>query len=312
MKLKIENQQTQDKEVANWWNDNKTRKWHSFTYDTDNPLSAHLILRQKKVLDYLKSLKLEKNSKILELGCGAGQTALKICELGYSYVGIDISKHLCEESEKKCQEYVKTGKAKFLTQSIEKKYPFDDQQFDVCVIVGSIQYVGDLESCFREIVRALKKDSYVIVCQANMYHIQEMIYPRHLLLKLIYATCNEEFFISPSLKSILCDSKLGHFFKKYENSKFMNYSFMTKGTEQLKYKIKKRLYSYSRLKKILEHFNFKIIKKTGATFFFPKKNIFYWFWHGLNFFLQKLLDYKALPFLRNISDNIIILVKKNK
>ena len=57
----------------------------------------------------------------------------------------------------------------------------------------------------------------------------------------------------------------------------MNLGFMTKGTEKLDYKIKKRLYSYNRLKKLLIKFNFDIIKKTGATFFFPKKMFFFIF-----------------------------------
>lgn len=310
MKLKIPHQDIQDQEVKNWWNDDRTKKWHHFTYDKNNYLSGHLILRQKKVLNYIKNLNLPENAKILELGCGAGQTAKKICELGFEYVGIDISKHLCEESEKKCEKYVKSGKAKFLNQSIEKEYLLKDNDFDVCVIVGSMQYVGDLQKCFSEIRRTLKKDSYIIICQANMYALLDLIYPRRLILRLIYFIFDEEFLISPSFKSMLCNSRLKKFFKKFENSKFMNIKFMIKGEDSWEYKIKKRIYSYRRLKKILEHFNFKVTNKTGATFFFPKKNIFYWFWYSFDSILQKLLDYKILPFLKNFSDNVIIVAKK--
>ena len=74
------------------------KKWHHFTYDKNNYLSSHVILK-KKNFRYLKSLNLPKGSKVLELGGGAGQTAKKICELGYNITGIDVSKHLCE-SEK--------------------------------------------------------------------------------------------------------------------------------------------------------------------------------------------------------------------
>ncbi len=310
MKFKITNQDRQDQEVKNWWNDDKTKKWHHHTYDRNNPLSSHLILRQKKVLDYLASLNLPDNAKILELGCGGGQTAKKICELGYEYVGIDISKHLCEESEKKCEEYVKLGKAKFLCQSMEKNYSLKDYEFDVCIIVGSMQYVGNLEECFNEIKRTLKKNSYLIICQANMYALLDLIYPRRFILRLIYSIYKEEFLISPSFKSMLCDSKLGKYFKKYEDSKFFNSKFMLKGNDNWKYQIKKRMYSYGRLKKILEHFDFEIISKTGATFFFPHRNIFYWFWYMLDLILQKLLDYKILPFLKRFSDNIIIVAKQ--
>ena len=92
----------------------------------------------------------------------------------------------------------------------------------------------------------------------------------------------------------------------------MNSSFMTKGTEYLEYKIKKRLYSFNRLKKLLVNSNYDIINKTGATFFYPKKNILYYFWYILDLILQKILDFKIIPFLINFSDNIVILAKKKK
>ena len=130
MRYEIDNKEAQDKAVSGWWNDDRTKKWHDFTYDKDNPLSHHLILRQKKVLDYLKLLKLPNGSKVLELGGGAGQTAKKICELGYDVTGIDISKHLCDESEKKCEKYVKNGTARFINQSMEKKFPINDDEFE--------------------------------------------------------------------------------------------------------------------------------------------------------------------------------------
>ena len=143
-----------------------------------------------------------------------------------------------------------------------------------------------------------------------MYPLLDIIYPRHLILKLIYFLLNEEFLISPSFKSMLCESKLGKYFKKYENSKLMNLNFMIKGTDELDYKIRKRLYSFNRLKKLLNNFNFDIKKKTGASLFFQRKNLFYYFWFSLDFALQKILDLKIITFVINFSDNIVILGKR--
>ena len=310
MRYEIDNKELQDKEVSGWWNDERTKKWHDYTYDKNNPLSHHLILRQKKVLSFLQQLNLPEGAKVLELGGGAGQTAKKICELGFNLTGIDISQHLIQESNKKCESHVNSGSAKFICQSMEKKFPLTDEEFDVCVIVGSMQYVGDLNMCFTEINRVLKKNGNLIICQANMYPLLDIIKPRHMILKLVYLFLNEEFLLSPSFKSILCESKLGKYFKKYKDSKFMNYRFMTKGTDKWDYKIRKRLYSYRRLKKILNKYGYDVRKKTGATFFFPKNNIFFYFWFSLDLILQKILDFKIIPFLINFSDNILILSKK--
>ena len=54
---------------------------------------------------------------------------------------------------------------------------------------------------------------------------------------------------------------------------FYESKFHDEGNRQVDYKIRKRLYSFNRLKKLLLNFNFDIIKKT-ATFFFQKKIFF--------------------------------------
>ena len=110
---------------------------------------------------------------------------------------------------------------------------------------------------------------------------------------------------------MLCESKLGKYFKKYENSRLMNINFMTKGDDKWKYKIK-RMYSFKRIIKILNHFDFKLLKKMEQHFFHPKKGLFYWIWKSFDYVLQKLVDYKILPFLKMFSDNLIVVAKKNK
>ena len=114
----------------------------------------------------------------------------------------------------------------------------------------------------------------------------------------------------PCFKSMLCDSKFKKIFGKYENSKFMNSKFMLKGFDFLKYKIRKRIYSKRRLKNLLTYYNFDLLKETGAPFFFPKKNFFYFCNALLDYIFQKLVDYKILPFLDNVADNVIFLSKK--
>ena len=312
MKIKLENQEKQDKEVSAWWNSEKTKKWHDLYYDKANHLSSHVILRQVKILKFLKELNLPPNSKILELGCGGGQTALKICQMGFKYVGIDISKHLCDETERKIKKYIDLGKAKILNQSIEKKYPFKDSEFDACVVIGASQYVGNLEFYFNEINRTLKKNCCLLISQANMHPLLDITKPRRLIRQFIYLIGDQDILISPSFNSMLLKTKFKKYFSKFENSNFMNSKFMTKGEENLKFAIRKRLYSASSLKKILEIYNFNVIKMTGATFFSPKKNIFFYFWFIFDLILQKLLDYKILPFLKNVSDNLVFVAKKNE
>ena len=314
MKLKIENQQLQDKEVSRWWNDERTKKWHHKTYSKDYPHVDHVLLRQTKTLKYLKDLNLPSTSKVLEIGYGGGQTALKILEMGYEVHGIDVSQHFCDETKRKCQKYVNSKKAFFRVGSIEGNLPFEDNFFDAIVVLGAMQYVGNLEFCFKNISRVLKKDAHFIICQSSMYSLHSFFGIRKFILKLCYFFLNQEFVISPCFRSMLLETKLNLIFKRYENSKFMKSNFMVKGDDPWTYKIRKRLYGYFRLKKILKQFEFETLDHTNATFILSKKGFFFKTVKIIDNFLQKISEIKLFWYVGLFSDNVIFkaINKKSK
>lgn len=114
--------------------------------------------------------------------------------------------------------------------------------------------------------------------------------------------------------------KNGKSFQKYENSKFMNTKFMLKGDPDWKYDIKKPLFSYLKLKKIFNDNEFKILKKTGATYFIPKnkfnsftiKGAIFKFFRIFDDILQFICDKNLIPYFFTFVDNIIILGEKKK
>ena len=209
--------ETVKSEIRRWWETPRNLRWDEF-FDREDSTSYRMLSRASKVLNYLESLNLNNNAKILELGFGGGQTAKMILEKGYYYVGIDISSQLTECAKERCSIYVKEGKARFYVGSIDERLNFDDTSFDVVIAVGVFQYVTNISDCFSEIRRVLKKGGSLIVCQTNMYDIQKMFMPRYLLLRCIYAFGREEFELPPSLKAILLDSRLGRVFFRFENS----------------------------------------------------------------------------------------------
>ena len=100
-------------EIKRWWETPRNLRWDDFFYREDSN-SYRMLSRANKVLNYLESLNLKNDAKILELGFGGGQTAKKILEKGYYYEGIDISSQLTECAEKRCLKYVKKGRFCFL------------------------------------------------------------------------------------------------------------------------------------------------------------------------------------------------------
>ena len=307
------NQKIQDQEVSRWWNiDRNLHRWDKEHYSKDNLEIHHVLKRQDMTLNYLDGLNLEKGAKVLELGFGAGQMAKRILDQGYEYYGIDISKLLASAASDRCSEYVEKGSAHFMVGSIEQDFNLDSKTFDAVLVCGALQYLGKPQNCFKEVSRVLKNNGSFIVCQANMYSLREMVRIRHLALKIQNVAMREEFLYSPCFKSLLTETKLKKYFKKYEKSKWMNNKFMLKGYDLHTFDIKKRLYSYWRLKSLLKDAEFETIDASGATFIFPKNNTFKKLFTFFNVALQKASDKKLVPFLFAYADNIILSTTKKK
>ena len=94
----------------------------------------------------------------------------------------------------------------------------------------------------------------------------------------------------------------------------MNSNFMVKGDDPWTYKIRKRLYSYFRLKKILKIFEFEILDHTNATFVFPIKGFFFKPMEIIDNFLQKMSEIRLFWYVGLFSDNVIFktINKKSK
>jgi hypothetical protein len=80
----------------------------------------------------------------------------------------------------------------------------------------------------------------------------------------------------------------------------------------LLYKIYKRIFSFSTLKKTIESNEFKVVKFYGGPFLYAseKKNSI--IKKILNNILQYLLDKKFFIFLIRVADNIVFLSKPNQ
>ena len=266
MKLREEiDPDLQDKEVTRWWNvERNLDRWDKFHYSKENREMHHVLKRQDMTLAYLDAMNLGKDAKILELGFGGGQMAKRILDRGYEYYGIDISSGLADVASKRCKEYVKEGRAHFTASSIEKKFNFESDYFDAVLVCGALQYLAKPQNCFEEVSRVLKNKRDFVVCQCNMYSLREIFKIRHLVLKIQNLIMKEEFLYSPCYKSLLTETKLKKYFGKYENSKWMNTKFMTKGYDHHTFDIKKRLYSYWRLKSLLKDSGFETVGACGA------------------------------------------------
>ena len=299
------------------WNTyNYVRKYDEFKYTKEDGNTYYHYLRRDGVLKYLKYLNLGNKITILELGYGAGQNATYFIKNCSKFYGIDISLPLAKFARKNNKGAVKSGKAKFLVGSMDRKLAIKSQSIDVVIIVGALQYVINPNYCLRECKRVLKKKGHLIIAQSNTFQINEMIHPRKFLINFTKFLIGEhhQYSHSDTIKSLLLETKLKKYFKKYKDTWWMNSWIFTYGWNDVwKFETNRRLLSYGRLKNILKKNKFLIKKSSSFPFFYNNKNIFSKLTlpilDRILLLLNKIIIFSF--FLRYIGGANIFLCKKN-
>jgi len=108
------------------------------------------------IKEKLKSLKLSKESRFLDLGCGTGLLGKSIVESFPNLVGVDISKNMIEETRKKgIYSSLHVG-------DIEKFLLDNNEKFNLIIAADVFLYIGDLENIFSIIKDSLDDEGYLI------------------------------------------------------------------------------------------------------------------------------------------------------
>ncbi len=304
------------KNISDLWNHyNYVKKYDNYKYTSKDGITYYLEGRRDIVIKYLKNISNKKKLNLLELGFGAGQNTQHFMKFCKKFYGIEISSHQVNFAKKRNKSAVSKGKAKFMVGSMEKKFKIKSNSMDAIVIVGALQYVMDLKKCFKECSRVLKKNGHLIIAQTNTFSINEMITLRKFIVGMSRIILKEEFQYSHSttIKSILLETKLKTFFNKYKNSWWMNSWIISSGFKDVwKFKVKRRLFSYNRLKKIIKNNNFEISSSCGYPFFYDNKNIFSKIiFSSIDFLLVNLNKMIIFSyFLRHIGSSTMFLCKK--
>jgi len=87
------------------------------------------------------------NGRCLDLGCGTGLAAAAVAELGWSVVGVDISRDLLATAESRGLEVLEAS---------ADALPFEDGSFDAAVSFWTHTDVDDFPGALREVARVLR------------------------------------------------------------------------------------------------------------------------------------------------------------
>jgi len=120
-------------------------------------------IHTKKELSYLKKF-LRTNQKILDLACGYGRLTIPLTKQGYKIEGLDISKNLLEEAEKRAKK--EKLNINFRLGDM-RKLPYNTNTFDAIICMWSafieLPNKKDQIKALKEILRVLNKDGFALL-----------------------------------------------------------------------------------------------------------------------------------------------------
>lgn len=109
-------------------------------------------------LNFLAHYPIEAGAKVLEVGCGTGQTACYLAENGCEVTALDIRPKMLEKAEKRAK---KRGVDLRVVEGDVRALPLTDEQFDV-VLGESVTVFVEISEALKEYYRVLKPDGRLI------------------------------------------------------------------------------------------------------------------------------------------------------
>lgn len=108
-------------------------------------------------------INIDKDYTVLDLGCGGGRNIEYFLTKADKVYGLDHSNTSVKMASEINKKAIDTGRCKILVGDV-KNLPFEDQSIDIVTAFETIYFWNDIERCFKEIYRVLKKEGQFLIC----------------------------------------------------------------------------------------------------------------------------------------------------
>jgi 2-polyprenyl-3-methyl-5-hydroxy-6-metoxy-1,4-benzoquinol methylase len=120
-----------------------------------------------KVLRYFNGC----TGSILDMGCGDGLIAAKLCAMGLTVTGVDLNERAIELGRGKCKEYMDAGRMNLQVLSIFKLNK--SRKFDYVLCNEVIEHIIEPERCVKRIHVLMNKFSVITTPNSKHHTIGE-------------------------------------------------------------------------------------------------------------------------------------------
>lgn len=108
-------------------------------------------------------INIDKDYTVLDLGCGGGRNIEYFLTKASKVYGLDHSNTSVKMASEINKKAIDTGRCQILVGDV-KNLPFQDESIDIVTAFETIYFWNDLEECFKEIYRVLKKEGQFLIC----------------------------------------------------------------------------------------------------------------------------------------------------
>lgn len=149
-----------------WFKEWFDTKYYHILYQDRNDDEAQLFMQH-----LVSFLKLEKNSKILDLPCGRGRHSVFLNTLNYNVVGADLSKNSIDYAKQ-----FENNTLKFKVQDM--RMPFQEKFDAIFNLFTSFGYFDDEDTnikVLQNLKNGLKKDGVLVIDFMNVDYVQQFM-----------------------------------------------------------------------------------------------------------------------------------------
>jgi ubiquinone/menaquinone biosynthesis C-methylase UbiE len=145
-------------------------------YESDGVYAEIHRTRYATVLSWIDYLKLTADSKVLEIGCGAGLLSVALAQRGLHVQAIDPVEDMVEQAR---QHAMESGTAELLSINLGNVYalPFENNTFDLVIAIGVIPWLEGPELAIQEMARVTKSTGYLMLTADNRARLNILIDP---------------------------------------------------------------------------------------------------------------------------------------
>jgi ubiquinone/menaquinone biosynthesis C-methylase UbiE len=168
-------EQPEERELFDF--DASARTWDTLYDASDFDSIAYYRPRLERTLAWVESLALPVDARVLEIGFGAGRTAIAMAQRGLLVTGIDTGGRMLEQAVQRVGRY---GLSPRIRLGLGDAHALEaaDGTFDLVVALGVLPWVERPGWCVREMARVTRTGGYVIASVNNRRQLNRVLDPR--------------------------------------------------------------------------------------------------------------------------------------